>query len=191
MFNWLNRKTARPSQIDDAVQRVLQETFLRSNDELLSQAAAEDIVLAFAAFMGKGVDYIPDERKLPYPKEVIRLAFLKHLSFCQERCRQEPNNSEWKKDLAWAENGPLYLSGFQAIDPDDEEVVRAANEWDRRFVLELSKLQSQAQKEEYIDRAIKSDEQIVGKWQPLFMKYFRRGMREDGITPIGEHAQRL
>lgn len=159
---------------DDSSYRKINESLLRLNDKALSNIAAEKVVLDFATFRGEGVEFVPDERKLPYQKEVIQLAFEERIAFLRERCCQEPNNAELTKDLDLHLTLRIYLLDFQPIDPEDEEIVRAANEWNKQLIRRLSMLHAKDEKDEYLKHAIESDEQNVHKWLAIRTKYCRR-----------------
>ncbi len=158
MFNWLNRtrnEISQPSQDGYVSYCEMQRQLAEAKERWIAAERAEKIVRAFVAVLKVSSEWILDARKLPYSKEVIRSAFELRIRSLKERCRQQPNNSEFKKDLDVYKATFLRVSDFQTIDTEDEEAVRAANAGglsDRDRVLLFDK---------YLERGLREDESVV------------------------------
>jgi hypothetical protein len=166
-------RQSRRSPVTDSIEKSLRAGFLKSSDEINSQFAAEEIVYAFLAHMEeRTVACFRDERTLPYPRDMIKLAFRKRISFYEARCRKDPTNAEFEKDLWRLRDIAMYVADYMTIDPDDEEIVRAINVAMQDAVGHRRCITKGTVHEERLKEFARRS--LDDEWRPVCMKYEAR-----------------
>ena len=182
MFEWFKRKRDQLSESTSDHR----ESFAAIRDQLAATERrheewkwSEKVVLAFAEVLENSPELILNARKLPYSKATIRAALDFRLSILERRTTDEPNNSELQKDLRLAKGILLHLSDFQTIEPEDEDRVRAANQWDELFHACLGSRSSVEDRTAFFNGLDETNKDCCRLAHRLWLKYLERSVEED------------
>lgn len=96
----------------------------------MSDDLAQAIVYAFIDLMADGAPYVGDARKLPYPKETIRSAFIKHIEHYEvmRTISAELFRSKgYDQTVQQLRSMYMRIGDWHDIDPEDQDAVSRLN----------------------------------------------------------------